>query len=105
MDQENGIRRRYTALMPLLDERTRRLVLAAEAEALGRGGIAAVARATGASRPMISRGVTELAAAEALPKGRVRRSGAGRKRTTQGENHGYGVVSPSLRHRPASLAS
>jgi len=71
--------------MPLLDERTRRLVLAAEAEALGRGGIATVARATGASRPMISRGVTELAAAEALPKGRVRRGGAGRKRTTQGD--------------------
>ena len=85
MDQENGIRRRYAALMPLLDERTRRLVLAAEAEALGRGGIATVARATGASRPMISRGVTELAAAEALPKGRVRRGGAGRKRTTQGD--------------------
>jgi len=85
MDQENGIRRRYAALMPLLDERTRRLVLAAEAEALGRGGIATVARATGASRPMISRGVTELAAAEALPKGRVRRSGAGRKRATQGD--------------------
>ena len=85
MDQENGIRRRYAALMPLLDERTRRLVLAAEAEALGRGGVAAVARATGASRPMISRGVAELAAAEALPKGRVRRSGAGRKRTTEGD--------------------
>lgn len=85
MDRENGIRRRYAALVQLLDERGRRLVLAAEAEALGRGGIAAVARATGASRPMISRGIAELAAAEALPKGRVRRSGGGRKRTTEGD--------------------
>jgi hypothetical protein len=45
MEEQSGIRRRHEILQPLLDERSRRLVLAAEAAALGRGGIAAVARA------------------------------------------------------------
>jgi transposase len=81
MEEESGIRRRHELLQPLLDERSRRLVLAAEAAALGRGGIAAVARATGASRPMLGRGIAEIKSEEPLPKGRIRRSGAGRKRT------------------------
>jgi transposase len=81
MEEESAIQRRYEILRPLLDERARRLVLAAEAVALGHGGIAAVARATGASRPKITRGIAEIAAGTPLPKGRIRRSGAGRKRT------------------------
>jgi transposase len=83
MDEESAIRRRHEILQPFLDERGRRLMLAAEAVALGRGGIAAVVRATAASRPMVARGIAELEAGEPLPKGRVRRSGAGRKRTVE----------------------
>ena len=43
----SSVARRYAVLRPHLDERQRRLVLAAEAAELGRGGIAAVAAATG----------------------------------------------------------
>jgi transposase len=77
---EDAIRTRYESLAGVLDERARRLFLGAEARAAGRGGQAAVARATGASMTTIRRGLLDLADA-AFPKGRVRRPGGGRKRT------------------------
>jgi hypothetical protein len=52
---------RYTSLKPVLDERARRLVAAAESQAIGRGGISAVSQATGVSRPVIRQGIAELA--------------------------------------------
>ena len=51
---------------------------ASEARQLGRGGIAAVSRACGLSRPTIAKGIGELDEAP-LPTGRVRRAGGGRK--------------------------
>jgi len=81
---EGAIRDRYHALAPALDERVRRLVLGAEALAAGRGGRAAVARATGASQATIRRGIAELAdPAARAPQGRVRRPGGGRKRAVE----------------------
>ena len=65
-------------LLPHLDERAQRLVLGAEARALGHGGIGVVARAAGVSRGRVSRGADEVAAGAGLP-GRVRRAGAGRR--------------------------
>ncbi|MBU2602483.1 MAG: ISAzo13 family transposase, partial [Actinobacteria bacterium] len=47
MIDEHAIGERYRALAGELDERRRRLWAAAEARVCGRGGIAAVARATG----------------------------------------------------------
>lgn len=47
-------------IRPYLDERQRRLWLGAEAVALGRGGVAAVARATGAAEPTVRRGRDEI---------------------------------------------
>lgn len=76
------IRRKYRALEPELDERRRRQWAAAEARALGWGGVSAVAEATGLSRTTIVAGSKELAlptkqrAAEAM---RVRRPGGGRR--------------------------
>ena len=83
MIDEAAIRTRYGALSAALDERSRRLLLGAEAIAAGRGGQAAVARATGASAATIRRGIAELGepASTALGRGRVRRPGGGRKRT------------------------
>ncbi len=82
MDDEEAIRRRFELLDPHLDERTRRLIAAAEAEAIGFGGVARVARATGFSRLTIRRGIKELKAAPSPPEGRrIRRPGGGRKRT------------------------
>ena len=49
MNDPDGIRPRYAALSSILDERGRRLLVAAEAKAAGYGGIAAVWRAALAS--------------------------------------------------------
>jgi len=65
-----------------MDERHRRLWAGTEARALGRGGIAVVARATGLARNTIVRGLAELAQKRTLSPSRVRRPGAGRKRAT-----------------------
>ncbi len=82
MIDEAAIAMRYGAMVATLDERTRRLLLGAEALAAGRGGQAAVVRATGASAATVRRGLRELSApAEDLERGRVRRPGGGRKRT------------------------
>jgi len=63
----------------VLDERGRRLWAAAEARSAGRGGIAAVVRATGVSESTVRRGLEDLDSGEVLEPGRVRRAGAGRK--------------------------
>jgi hypothetical protein len=79
MIDENGIRERYAAVAPLLDERGRRIFAAAEARTAGYGGIAAVFRATGIAPSTIGRGLRELADTVVLPPGQVRRPGGGRK--------------------------
>jgi hypothetical protein len=75
---EAAIAARYLAVSPLLDERARRLTAGSEALAIGRGGVAAVARATGLARTTVQRGIDDLRAGERLASGRVRRAGAGR---------------------------
>lgn len=75
---------RYGALSAALDERARRLLLGAEALAAGRGGQAAVTRATGASPATIRRGLIEIGEPVGqLAGGRIRRPGGGRKRTVE----------------------
>jgi len=64
------IKARFDAVAPFLDERDRRLVAASVAQAAGRGGIAAVALATGIARSTIGRGLIELRGGRKLPKGR-----------------------------------
>jgi len=76
------LRAKHAALRSVFTERSRRLWAATEARALGYGGIAAVARATGLSPATISRGLAELDADAPLPADRVRKPGGGRKRTT-----------------------
>jgi len=70
---------KFETIFPHLDERQRRLLMGAEARALGRGGIRLVARAAGVRAATVSLGVDELDAG-AEPLGRARRPGAGRKR-------------------------
>jgi hypothetical protein len=80
---ERPIAERFRWLTPHLDERGVRLVAAAEAIAVGYGGIAAVARATGLAATRIHRGIEELRSGEVLERGRVRRPGAGRRRLVE----------------------
>ena len=77
----SGIALRFKTVGGVLDERSRRLVAAAESKALGRGGVSAVSRATGISRQVIRQGMAELSEAAVHPPGRVRRVGGGRKKT------------------------
>lgn len=85
---ESDIQHRFRSLLPILDERMRRLLAAAESEAVGYGGVSAVARATGVSRRAITEGIKELREAKKTKRGvagllRIRRGGAGRKRSTE----------------------
>ena len=91
MSDEEPIRRRFKLISGMLDERLRRYVAAAEALAIGRGGVSIVSRATGMSRGAIQAGVAELKqpARKRTPAGRIRRPGGGRKRTVN--------LDPSLR--------
>jgi Rhodopirellula transposase DDE domain len=82
-----SIKAKYTSLEPVLDERARRLWAAAEARAIGRGGITWVAEATGLSRVTIRAGLSQLGR-PVTPTGReaaddrLRRPGGGRKPLT-----------------------
>lgn len=73
------IRNKYRDLSSELDERGRRMWAAVEARSLGRGGIAAVASATGISDRTIRTGIKDLDCCESLAPGQQRRSGGGRK--------------------------
>src|SRR5262245_62063320 len=80
MSDLDTIRSKFEALRPVMDERMRRLWAGAEAQALGWGGIACVAEATGLCRATIQRGIEELAQlgpAEAVY--RIRCPGGGAK--------------------------
>ena len=82
MIDETAIRARYVAIKDRLDERGRRLFVAAEKVAAGYGGTAAVSRATGVAHSTIIRGAKELLTVPAAT-GRVRRKGGGRPALSQ----------------------
>src|SRR5437588_9642988 len=75
---EESLAAKFQVLFPHLDERQRRLLMGAEARALGHGGIRLVARAAGVREATVSLGVDELDSG-AEPLGRARRPGGGRK--------------------------
>jgi hypothetical protein len=78
-DEVRIIADKYRAVAERLDEATLRLWAAAEARALGRGGVSLVARAVGMSRTTIYAGLHELeqAAAVVPPPAPRARSSAG----------------------------
>lgn len=78
MISEKDLRVKYAGIFSLLDERQRRIVAAADAISLGRGGVSKVARASGLSRTTVHSGITELRT-QGAPVERVRKSGGGRK--------------------------
>jgi Rhodopirellula transposase DDE domain len=81
------IRQKYLALSPVMDERMRRQWAAAEASALGWGGVTTVSTATGLARNTIATGVRELEHRQAHPGEvvgvRLRCIGGGRKPLTE----------------------
>jgi len=82
VDSLAELRATFHSVWPLLDERTRRLMAASEAQALGYGGVSLVRRACGLSRKAISKGLREIEERSAVAAGRIRRPGGGRKPIT-----------------------
>jgi len=76
MDSISG--KRIKTMLPLLDEKQKRIYLATEAESLGFGGLKAVHKLTGVSMTTIIRGKKELQEGN-LEHSRIRKSGGGRK--------------------------
>jgi Rhodopirellula transposase DDE domain len=111
-DAVQSIRTKFAALRPQMTERLRRHWAAAEAMALGRGGITAGSGATGMSRTTITQGIRELrrpgpaGGEEALPPGRSRRPGGGGKPLTRTDPTRLAdldaLVEPSTRGDPQS---
>lgn len=82
MKDPTGVRERYNAVALLLDEKSRRLVAAAECKAWGKGGVSAVSKATGLARQVIRQGLLELERPATKTDGRIRRPGGGRKKAS-----------------------
>jgi transposase len=105
MDTNDALEQKYALLFPHLTERQQHLVAAADAEQLGRGGIALVARLCGFSRPTIYQAMKDLRS-EPLPVERIRRPGGGRKRQVELDGHLLRalerLIGPSSRGDPMS---
>jgi hypothetical protein len=105
MEIDLVLSKKLATILPRLNEKQRRLLLAAEARALGYGGITRVARASGVSRETIHKALHELDGPSTDP-GRVRKVGGGRKRTRE-QDPGLvaaveGLVDPDTRGDPMS---
>ena len=111
MVEHTSLTEKFEALRPVLNELARRRWAATEARAFGRGGISAVARATGLSRKTIRAGIREMrhgALALHLPPRRrgCGVPGAGRKRRATQDPTLLGdletLVEPTTRGDPQS---
>lgn len=85
MSDDKQLQDKYRKLLPFLDEKSKRLVLAADAESMGRGGLSKVSSISGVSRVTLNIGVKELQSSEKTEHEktkRIRKSGGGRKKET-----------------------
>jgi transposase len=82
-----SIAEKYESIKPYLNERARRIWAATEAQAIGRGGVSEVARATGLSRTTIYQAIHELKQQSrdltGTVVGTIRQPGGGRKRLSE----------------------
>ncbi len=105
MDNQSKLAAKLSTVLPYLNERQQRLLLAVEARSLGYGGVTQVSRASGVSRPTIYRGLRELLE-ESEEVLMVRSPGGGRKRieevdpTIQGDLDR--LIDPDTRGDPMS---
>lgn len=106
MNTPDELEAKYALLFPHLNERQQHLVAALDAEQLGRGGVALVARLTGWSRPTLYRAIKSLHQ-DPLPVERIRQPGAGRKGVMEHDPHLLSaleiLIDPDTRGDPMSL--
>jgi hypothetical protein len=104
------VQRKYRSLDNMMDERMRRQWAATEALAVGRGGVSAVAAATGLARNTVMAGMREVKHRRRYPRtklsDRIRRAGGGRKPLTQTdpglERALLALLEPATRGHPQS---
>jgi hypothetical protein len=80
--QERAARKRYRQIAPVLNEQSRRRLVALEAQRPGRGGVSITARIAGLARSTIYHGLSDISNNVTTPPGRIRKQGAGRKKKT-----------------------
>jgi transposase len=76
---ETALAEMFATVMPLLDERQRRVLAGAQAGAIGRGGIGVVSATAGMARSTVQKALKEIRLG-IDPTASVRRSGGGRKK-------------------------
>ena len=78
------LQNKLNKILPILDEKQRRLYLTSEAVAIGRGGKALISRLGNISRPTLNKGEKELNSKKnKLLETRIRKEGGGRKKITE----------------------
>ena len=90
MFSDEELQKKFSSILPHLDESAARLYLGSEARILGRGGKQRVAKLAGVSRVRIDKGIAELSADKVLDKNtlspRIRKVGGGRKQHKQSQS-------------------
>ena len=80
-----NLKEKLALIAPILDEKQRRMIFAAEAHQIGRGGKSLICRLTNMSRPTLNQGMKDLFSdTDTVISERIRKEGAGRK--TEKEN-------------------
>jgi len=81
---KSALKLKLAGVLPHLNEKQRRILAAAEAQALGYGGIQQISEITGISRPTLYRGLKDLEEADdkKVDISRVRGPGGGRKKVS-----------------------
>ena len=85
MQSDILLKKKYEEILPILNEKQTRFVLAAEAKSMGRGGLSKVSALSGISRVTLNIGIKELASIasdDVVKNERVRKQGGGRKKET-----------------------
>lgn len=78
------LQNKLNKIIPILDEKQRRLYLTSEAEAIGRGGKSLISKLGKISRPTLNKGEKELNSQEdGSITTRIRKEGGGRKKITE----------------------
>jgi|SRR5215210_132651 len=81
---DNSLKKKLAGVLPFLDEKQRRILVASEAKAIGRGGIQVLSEITGLSRTTIRKGIRELMSMENKSDG-IRARGGGKKKLVESE--------------------
>jgi hypothetical protein len=84
MQTDEFLKVKYESLLPHLREKEKRLVLAADVQSMGRGGLSEVSKITGVSRVTLNAGIDDLKSAPLGPGSKKsRKQGGGRKKKTE----------------------